>query len=145
MKQREQLFITKPMYEKGRSFVMAAGLLKAYEGHYFVYLHLLCQGFENIGKSILLLKDYEKYNPQLKNPYHHNLDKILSELQKAHNPNILSLNAQTELLSLNDFYKKQQLRYGDRNDFYIECSQLKANNLHGELVQLIGKFNHFFK
>ena len=56
------MHITVPMYEKGRSFLMASGLVKAYEGYKFVYLHLLCQGFECIGKAILLAHNYGKYH-----------------------------------------------------------------------------------
>lgn len=123
---------------------MAAGLVKAYEGHKFVYLHLLCQGFENIGKAMLLAKDYDKYGPQIKPVYHHHLDKLLREVETIYGE-VLSPKAKKELLSLNNFYKQQQLRYGDTNDFTIDSSSINANYLHKELVNLLGILNQRFE
>lgn len=132
------------MYEKGRSFIMAGGLVKAYEGHKFVYLHLLCQGFENIGKSMLLANDYDKYGPMLKPVYHHNLDTLLSELQAVYGRDVLSPEATSELLSLNRFYKQHQLRYGHTCDFTVDSSELSGDSLHRELVELLGVWNELF-
>lgn len=136
--------ITISMYEKGRSVIMAGGLVKAYEGHRFVYLHLLCQGFENIGKSMLLANDYQKYSPQLQRVYHHNLNVLLTELQVIYGQNVLSQAAALELSALNKFYKQQHLRYGDEQDFSISVSKLSAENLHSELVALVGTWNQRF-
>jgi len=124
---------------------MAGGLVRAYEGHEFVYLHLLCQGFENIAKAMLLAKDYDKYGPQLKSVYHHSLDKLLYELQSIYGPDVLSREATEEVLLLNDFYKKQKLRYGNSSDFASDASVLCANHLHSELVELLGVWNHQFE
>jgi hypothetical protein len=137
--------ITTPMYEKGRSFVMAAGLVKAYEGHKFVYLHLLCQGFENIGKALLLATDYEKYGPMLKDVYRHDLLKLLRELQTVYGENFLSEDALTEVRSLSYFYEKHQLRYGDKLDFNTSHFGLQADSLHGGLVKLLTTFNPQFE
>lgn len=136
--------ITLPMYEKGRSFIMAGGLVKAYEGHKFVYLHLLCQGFENIGKSMLLAKDYNKYGPKLKSFYHHHLDILLTELQAVYGPGLFSQEASAEVVALNRFYKRHQLRYGDSNDFTVDGSALNADHLHSELVELLSVLNQRF-
>ena len=129
------------MYEKGRSFVMAAGLVKAYEGHKFVYLHLLCQGFENIGKSMLLAKDYEHYGPKLKQDYGHDLDKLLRELQALHGFDFLSPESAGEVVALSKFYKQHQLRYGDVIDFTGNTSELNADHIHKELIQLLAIWN----
>lgn len=137
--------ITTPMFEKGRSFLMAAGLVKAYEGHRFVYLHLLCQGVENVGKAILLLNDYEKYGPQLKSPIGHDLLLLANEIQLIYKHSFLSAPSISELSVLNSFYKKHQLRYGDIADFDGTTVNLVADCLHSEMIGLLADFNTQFK
>ncbi|OGA11550.1 MAG: hypothetical protein A2W68_14865 [Betaproteobacteria bacterium RIFCSPLOWO2_02_64_14] len=136
--------ITVPMYEKGRSFIMASGLVKAYGGHRFVYLHLLCQGFENIGKAILLARDYDKYGPELRGRFRHNLEALLSELNVIHGGDFLSKNASTELRELNKFYKQHQLRYGDPVDFSTDVTTLQSDQMHTELVGHLDVLNQKF-
>ncbi|NMG16299.1 hypothetical protein [Aromatoleum bremense] len=123
---------------------MAGALVKAYEGHKFVYLHLLCQGFENIGKSMLLANNYDKYGPMLKPVYHHNLDTLLSELQVVYGRDVLSAEATSELLSLNKFYKQHQLRYGHTYDLTVGSSELSGDNLHRDLLELLSVWNELF-
>ena len=123
---------------------MAAGLVKAHEGHRFVYLHLLCQGFENIGKALLLLKDDEKYGPMLQPTYGHNLETLLAELKTIYGQDLMSNEASADAAQLNAFYKKHQLRYGDKLDFAAPASTLQADSLHTELVSLLGKKNEVF-
>ncbi|HBI3715819.1 TPA: hypothetical protein K4M41_004638 [Vibrio parahaemolyticus] len=72
--------ITVPMYVKGRSFIMAGGLVNAYGGDRFVYFHLLCQGIECIAKAVLLNQDYELYEPKLKDKFGHDLTKLYCEV-----------------------------------------------------------------
>jgi hypothetical protein len=136
--------ITVPMYEKGRSFIMAGSLVKAYEGHRFVYLHLLCQGFENIGKALLLARDYEKFGPLLKSKYGHNLESLLADVNQVFGRNFLSSMASAEILALNQFYKQHQLRYGDLIDFSDNSSCLLADQLHSELVGHLDELNQNF-
>lgn len=135
--------ITIPMYEKGRSFLLAGGLVKAYEGHKFVYFHLLCQGFENIGKAILLAHDYDKYGPKLKDYFHHHLDRILAEINIVRGGNFLSAAGADELKGLNKFYRQQKLRYGDEVDFG-DIAALQAEHLHRELVDRLVILNKQF-
>jgi len=132
------------MYEKGRSFIMAGGLVKAYEGNDFVYYHLLCQGFENIGKAILLHHDYDKYGPLLKKEFNHSLDRILTEITTLEGEEFFSKKAKNQLLSLNEFYKRQRLRYGHKVDFK-NTSNIKAGALHSELVSHLNHLNKRFK
>lgn len=133
--------ITVPMYEKGRSFLMASGLVKAYEGHQFVYLHLLCQAFENISKAMLLAEDYEKHGPLLKEHYGHNLRRLLTEVNLARPCDFLSSRAAEELDELNAFYRKHQLRYGSAIDEADKQSSLSANQFHKELVEHLEGLN----
>ena len=96
---------------------MAGGLIKAHAGHHFVYLHLLCQGFECIGKALLLAHDYDRYQPVLRSDYGHDLALLLSEVEQSMGSAFLSAPASSELIGLNSFYKRHMLRYGDLLDF----------------------------
>lgn len=136
--------ITVPMYEKGRSFLLAAGLLKAYEGHRFVYLHLLCQAFENIGKAILLRSDHGRYGPTLRQDFGHDLNRLFAEVRAAYDNNFLSDEAASDVAKLSHFYKQHQLRYGDPLDFVSHHSAISADCLHAELVALLSRLNREF-
>lgn len=138
------MHITVPMFEKGRSFVMAGGLVKAYEGHHFVYLHLLCQGLECIGKALLLAHDYDKYKPILRNDYGHDLAVLLAEVDRNAGSGFFSEAALKELNGLNSFYKRHMLRYGDLIDFEKQSTGLNAENLHRELVASLTELNQKF-
>ena len=138
------LRITVPMFEKGRSFVMAGGLVKAYEGHRFVYLHLMCQGLECIGKSLLLAHDYKRYEPKLRKPYGHDLELLVAEVDRNAGAAFLSRQATRELKSLNVFYKNHILRYGNAADFKIESSRVVADHLHSDLVGCLTALNQKF-
>lgn len=54
------------MCEKGKSFIGAALLLRKRGGYEYVFLHLLCQGIEVLGKGYLLLENHDQYKPQLR-------------------------------------------------------------------------------
>lgn len=122
---------------------MASGLVKAYGGHDFVYLHLLCQGFENIGKAIILAQDYEAYGPQLKS-IGHDIESLLAEVEKSTGKIILSNSARQELLKLNRFYKNHQLRYGDAFDYSINIESLSGEEFRGDLIKNLDVWNEQF-
>jgi hypothetical protein len=65
-------------YKKGCHFVAAAILLDQKDGDFYVVLHLLCQGLEIITKALLLLKDFDKYQP-LVEKYRHRLYPLVSD------------------------------------------------------------------
>ncbi len=132
------------MYEKGRSFVMAGGLVKAYEGHEFVYFHLLCQGLECIGKAILLKHDYQKYHSNLKKIFGHNLETLISEVNIISQAALISDDALQELKQLNNFYQKHILRYGNTSSRIKDLSQLSASFLHRDLVDCLIALNDQF-
>ncbi|WP_146060807.1 hypothetical protein [Thauera chlorobenzoica] len=136
--------ITIPMYEKGRSFVMAGGLVKAYEGHRFVYLHLLCQGLECIGKALLLAHDYGKYEPILRKDFGHDLEVLVAEVDRNAGGPFLSSQSTSELKLLNAYYKRHMLRYGDAGDFNKESLQVCADHLHSDLVNCLTELNEIF-
>ena len=136
--------VTVSMFEKGRSFVMAGGLVKAYEGHRFVYLHLLCQGLECIGKALLLAHDYEKYAPKLRKDFGHDLEVLIKEVNGNRPNKMFTDNAMKELIKLNCYYKRHMLRYGDASDFKEEAHQITADCLHRELVECLTDLNAKF-
>jgi len=136
--------VTISMYEKGRSFIMAGGLVKAYEGHKFVYLHLLCQGLECIGKALLLKHDYQKYAPMLRKSFGHDLAALVSEIHTTSRTTLVCDDALQELTQLNHFYKTHILRYGNASDLIKESSQLSANFLHRDLVACLDTLNEQF-
>lgn len=136
--------ITIPMYEKGRSFLMASGLVKAYGGDHFVYLHLLCQAFENIGKALLLARDYDSYGPQLKSVFGHDVERILAEIESVFGSSILSKAAKGELAALNGFYRAHSLRYGDNLDNLPSAVALEGEALRAELLNHLEEWNSSF-
>lgn len=129
------------MFEKGRSFVLASGLLKAYEGHRFVYLHLLCQGVECIGKALLLNHDYELYRLKLRKDFGHDLEILVAEVNGNSGQPLFTAGAMTELKQLNSYYKRQSLRYGDAVDFNDEALLVSADSLYRELVESLTELN----
>ena len=110
-------------YKKGKAFIAAAILLDrqnpADEAFSYVFLHLLCQGVEVTLKGNLLLKDYNKFQPQLKN-IGHDLLKCAETARECFNLNRQSQNLNEELLELSRFFKNHQLRYAGLLDLFID-------------------------
>ncbi|MCS0449555.1 hypothetical protein [Vibrio diabolicus] len=136
--------ITVPMYVKGRSFIMAGGLVNAYGGDRFVYFHLLCQGIECIAKAVLLNQDYELYEPKLKDKFGHDLTKLYCEVEKTNSVFTLSKGAVLELESLNRYYKRHMLRYGSEVDFGEDTQSLKVGQLYSEVLACLTALNELF-
>jgi len=123
---------------------MAGALVKAYEGHEFVYFHLLCQGLECIGKAILLKHDYQKYHSNLKKIFGHNLETLISEVNIISQAALISDDALQELKQLNNFYQNHILRYGNTSSRIKDLSQLSASFLHRDLVGCLIALNEQF-
>lgn len=143
--QREQQFRAVDMYERGRSFILACGLVKAHEGHSFVYLYLLCQGFENIGKALLLAKNYEFYwNKLNKSPFGHNLVTTMTEVLNQYGENFLTKEAQVELREVNIYYNNHILRYGGFTEKFKDAQLVQADRLHISIVEKLVHLNNIF-
>jgi hypothetical protein len=125
------------MFEKGQSFVMGAGLVRAYDGHKLVYLHLLCQGLECIGKAALLRLDFAGYEMRLKDDLGHDLEVLVREVESQTGEPLFTAGALKELRRLNQYYKKHILRYGSLEDLKKQTQSISADVLHGEVVELI--------
>lgn len=136
--------ITMPMFKKGRAFLMASGLLLAHGGNQQVYLHLLGQAYENIGKALILNKDYQKYRPILRKCIGHDLDLLTEAMCNVGETNFLSKEAFGDILKLNKYYKKHHLRYGHEDDFSMSYEDFFAQDLHKNLVDHLDVLNIIF-
>lgn len=127
------------LFNKGRAFLASAGLLNAYDLDRAVYLHLLCQAFENIGKALLLKKDYDFYFNRIpkKNFLGHNLIYLFDELQKVTNIKFTDT-FEEEVRYLNTFYLDNDLRYySTKTTLTLDELKLERLAIHKELVNLI--------
>ncbi len=69
------------MYRRGVLFLKSSQLLQDQMGYNFVCAHLMCQGLEIVLKSLLLMKDYDKYRyTQKVKSYGHNLLRLANEV-----------------------------------------------------------------
>jgi hypothetical protein len=130
---------TKSMFEKGVGFLAAAGLIKSHGINEFIFRHLLCQSFENIGKSILLFNNYEYYINKIprKRFYGHDLVKLLNTLNDIYPEYTINKSAQDELFILNKFYMDNDLRYYSTIESNEPILKIKSQFLHQELISLI--------
>lgn len=113
------------MYLKGKAFAAAAILLKRHgdgsEHVDYVYLHNLCQGIEVALKGLLLLRDFNAYEPKLR-PLGHDLMAIANAASAAYKLRPVSAKTlfNTELSQLSRFYAKHMFRYGGVLDIFID-------------------------
>jgi hypothetical protein len=116
------------LYEKGYNFLAAAVMLGKHHGDEYVTLHLACQGIEMILKGLLLLKDYDRYQPLLHKRYGHNLllltsDAIIEFRLRPLRPEIAS-----ELQELNQLYRNA-FRYSGLLDIFIDPTSISSRRV----------------
>jgi hypothetical protein len=119
------------MYDNGVAFVGAA-VLVAQHGHRYVVLHLICQGFELLGKSLLLFRDYDKYQPLLRK-IGHDLEKLDHRLVGAFGLGSPSKTFASELAQLNVLYKSHRLRYGSSLNILVDPQSIPFRRVLGRL------------
>lgn len=124
---------------------MASGLLLAYGGNHQVYLHLLGQAYENIGKALILNKDYQVYRPILRKCIGHDLEILTKAICDAGESTFLSKEALNDIKTLNKYYKKHHLRYGNENDFSMSYVNFSAQNLYKNLIDHLDVMNIIFE
>jgi hypothetical protein len=115
-------FVANALFRKGKAFLRSAELISNNndEPTQYVARHLVCQGLEIALKAMLLLKDYDKYEPKLRRQLGHNLVDIANEVASIYNLRPFGSNVGAELRNLNDFYSKHLLRYAGLQDMLIE-------------------------
>ena len=120
--------VTRAMYEKGKSFLGAALLLRKQGGSEYVVLHLLCQGIEITLKALLLMLKYNDYKSQLKKgPFGHNLEHLVNTAIREFGVRPISTALSTELKQLNALYSRHRLRYGTMFDILVEGRTIASN------------------
>ncbi len=134
--------IAASMFRKGCAFLGAYILLLRQdqsEPTEYVALHNLCQAVELILKSLLLFKDYDKFQPNLakKNVFGHDLLKLVEAVTKAYSFHALSTKSSEELSELNKFYGSHRLRYGTGVDLFIAPHTIKRKRVVRLLARVI--------
>jgi hypothetical protein len=115
--------VSQSMYDRGSAFIAAAILLRRHansEAHHYVVLHLLCQGIEVTLKGLLLLANYDSYQPQLKSILGHHLRKITDTALVEYRMHPLRPEIAAELDALDNLYSKHLLRYANGLVFFID-------------------------
>jgi hypothetical protein len=139
------------MYDKGRSFIWAASLLRRNGGNEYVVVYLLCQGTEIVLKSILLLVDYDKYKPLLPrrrdgSGIGHDLVMAADLATKACGlPHPMKPELRKELEHLSDLYsqKPQWLRYGSGRDLLVDPGTIASSRVLRRIMQVIKYVNRW--
>ena len=129
--------IADAMFEKGASFTGAALLLREKGGYEHVVLHLICQGLENVMKSILLHEDYDKHKKKIKEKIGHNLVKAVNAVIKVKGSKGISNELRAQLENINHFYKNHFLRYGGMSDIFIQPQKGDSELVLQKLLQVI--------
>jgi len=116
--------VAESMYEKGKSFIGAALLLRQRQGYEYVVLHLLCQGIEITLKGLLLMSNYDKYQDKLKSTYHHNIEKVAAAGISEFNVRPMRPALEAELRTLTSLYSSNRLRYGTLYDVLVNPEKI---------------------
>jgi hypothetical protein len=96
---------------RGQHFIGAAVLLREKGGDEYVVLHVLCQGIEIVLKAVLLLRDFDRYQPRLVR-YRHNLLDLASDALAEYKLHPLRAPVWDEFKELDRLYSHHILRYG---------------------------------
>ena len=118
--------VAESMYEKGKSFIGAALLLRQRRGYEYVVLHLLCQGIEITLKGLLLMKNYDNHAGKLRHHYGHKI-MVLAEAATSEfdvRPMRPALTAELEMLST--LYSRHRLRYGTVYDVLVNPATISS-------------------
>ena len=114
--------VANALFRKGKAFLKSAELIATNndEPTQYVARHLVCQGLEIVLKAMLLLRDYDKYEPKLRKQFRHDLVGIANEVVSIYNLKPFRVGVGAELRNLSDFYSKHLLRYAGLQDMLIE-------------------------
>lgn len=125
------------MFDKGRAFLHAAVLLEQNGGDRSASTYLWCQGFEVCLKGLLLLRDYDTYQPLLKK-IRHDLVRLAETTLTAYGRRSLPSAVLGELTRLNNLYKGEQfLRYGTGYDLFLNFETIPTNEVKRFLVRVV--------
>lgn len=131
--------IAKSMLHKGFAFFGSYILLRQNnqsEPTEYVALHNLCQAIELILKSLLLIKDYDLFQPKLKK-IGHNLPDLAKIVTKEYSRRKLSLKTMSQLTQLNELYRNNRLRYGNGLDLLIAPHSIERKRIVRLLAHVV--------
>ncbi len=129
------------LFETGKVFYEAALYLKRAGRPSIVYLHLICQAFENISKYIICEGKGHIYcypNPKEKpsGKFGHCLYDLLTEV-KTCSGNPVTFALEEEVKKLSDPYKKRVFAYGDFKTSFNGDSEYKVSHLFEYLKKVL--------
>jgi hypothetical protein len=124
------------MYRRGKHFIAAGVLLEREGGDQYAVLHLLCQGIEIALKGILLILDFERFEPKLRE-YGHDIAKVAQDVNRVFRVKSLSPSLTSELNALNKFYRQHLLRYAGMQDIFIDPASFKRGQVIRRIAAVI--------
>ena len=128
--------VARVTYAKGASFLGAAVLLRRQHGYEAVVLHVLCQGVEIVLKGILLFRNYDKYQPKLRQ-MGHNLEKLAMTAVREFRTRPLAAGMLAELNVLSGLYSKHLLRYGTFYDVLVDPASIPTAQVSKKILAVI--------
>jgi hypothetical protein len=134
------------MCENGKSFIGAAILLRQHGSDEYPVLHLICQGIEVLGKGLLLVANYEKYQPLLRR-YGHNLVKVTKAIENELGVKILNPTIMQELDKLNGLYSNHHFRYASGINVLVDAKSISSSKVLRRTTALmrLAARNSFFR
>jgi hypothetical protein len=116
-------------FYKGCNFIAAAILLRQKKGDEYVVLHLICQGTEIILKALLIAKDFDRYQPQLRKKYGHGLMPLARDALAEFKLPPLKAHLGEEFEKLDHWYKTHLFRYGLMPLIFIDPSSISSESV----------------
>lgn len=129
-------WIARSMYTKGKSFIAAVILLRQRGGYEFVVLHLVCQGVEIVLKALMLLKDFTRYEPRLKE-YGHKLDRLVGDALSEFGLHPARAPLEKEIGFLSALYSKHLLRYNSDFDIFVDPNTIESERVFRRLAAVL--------
>ena len=134
-----KLLISMSMYQKGKAFLGASILLRKHdtgEATEYVALHIFCQGLETLLKGLLLLHDYDSFQPRLIK-LGHRLPILIEVTSKTYRLKPMSALLLAEVTNLGKFYATERLRYGSGIDILISPHSIESKRIRRRIYAAI--------
>jgi hypothetical protein len=139
LSKHSKLLIAMSMYQKGKAFLGASILLRKHdtgEATVYVALHIFCQGLETLLKGLLLLHNYDLFQPRLIK-LGHRLPNLIEVTSKAYKLKPMSAPLLAEVTNLGDFYATERLRYGSGIDIFISPHSIESKGIQRRIYAVI--------
>ena len=127
--------------------IAAIHIDEQYSGDGYVVRHLLCQGLELVLKALLLLKDYDKYEPLLHKPKHfgHNLMALTNEVCDLYEVKLRAKHL-ADLARLNHFFQAHLFRYAHHMEMdFSPADAFPIRQLRFRILSLLNLADPLFR